>query len=497
MAFKPSVYQQGIYDFITNGSGNAVIDAVAGSGKSTTIVNALKLIPQNKSVLFLAFNVDIVKELKLRIGNIPNVDIRTVNGYGNLILRKKLSKSTLDDSKYRFTVLNAFKDGYIKPDCKIEYEDEAEYKQNIIRMVNFGRVYLAKTVDDMFTIAEKHQVNIMDNEISTAMDLIDWGRYNNEKIDYIDQIYLPCIGKYDFNKYDFIFVDECQDLNTAQRTLILNSLTPTGRFIAVGDPRQAIYGFAGADVESFNILKNLPNTVSLPLSVSYRCASSIIDLAKSIVPQIEARQDAEIGIVDYDAKLEQIKDGDMVLCRINAPLVQQCMAWISVGIKSYVKGRDIGLNLINMIKKTNCKLIADVMIRLNNEQYKIAVKIVVKLGCSFEDAKSEPMYITYQDKLRAIELIAQGLIYSDEVIGRIELIFKDSERSGICLSSIHKAKGLEAQNVFILCPDKFLLKRAMKVAWTAQQEYNLVYVAYTRAKQKLGFITDFKDANSD
>lgn len=496
MSFIASAYQQAIFQFITNGNGNAVIDAVAGSGKSTTIVNALKLIPSDKSVLFLAFNKAIVEELKLKVGNLANVEIKTLHGLGSTVINRAI-KTTLDDTKYRFEVINCIKSGLIKPDQKLEFEDMPEYQSNILRLVDLGRVYLAISFQEMYDIADKYQISILDNEVEIALELIQWGKKSIRKIDFCDMVYLPCVLGLKFTKYDYIFVDECQDLNTAQRTLVLNSLTPTGRFIAVGDPRQAIYGFAGADVESFNILKGLPNTISLPLSVSYRCASSIIDLAKSIVPQIEARQGAEIGIVDMDAKLEHIADGDMILCRLTAPLVQQCMSYIANGTKAYVKGRDIGVNLINLIKKTNRKDMNDVFVRFENEKYKILCKIVAKLGCSFEDARLETLFTSYNDKIRAIELIAKGLITSDEVIKRIEAIFKDSERSGICLSTIHKAKGLESNNVFILCPEKLLHKRAMRVEWTAQQEYNLVYVAYTRAKQKLGFITDFKDANED
>ena len=82
MAFKPSKFQQKIYDFITNGSGNAVVSAVAGSGKTTTLLNALKLIPTNKRVLFLAFNKSIAKELQERVPNTPNIHVKTVHGFG-------------------------------------------------------------------------------------------------------------------------------------------------------------------------------------------------------------------------------------------------------------------------------------------------------------------------------------------------------------------------------------------------------------------------------
>ena len=65
--FIPSKYQQEIFDNILHGTSNMVINAVAGSGKSTTIVNALKLIPDSMNVLFIAFNKDIVETLKEKV----------------------------------------------------------------------------------------------------------------------------------------------------------------------------------------------------------------------------------------------------------------------------------------------------------------------------------------------------------------------------------------------------------------------------------------------
>ncbi len=96
------------------------------------------------------------------------------------------------------------------------------------------------------------------------------------------------------------------------------------------------------------------------------------------------------------------------------------------------------------------------------------------------------------DKVQAISVLSGDLKTTDAVIGRIEKIFKDEEHNGICLSTIHKSKGLESNNVFIICEEKMMLKRAMKLEWTRVQEINLVYVAYTRAKKVLGFVTDFE-----
>ena len=62
--FTPSKYQKDIFDVIEHGVGNIVIEAAAGSGKTSTLIKAIKLIPIDKRILFCAFNTDIVKELK-------------------------------------------------------------------------------------------------------------------------------------------------------------------------------------------------------------------------------------------------------------------------------------------------------------------------------------------------------------------------------------------------------------------------------------------------
>ena len=341
----------------------------------------------------------------------------------------------------------------------------------------------------------KHCVDIVDNEIQLAIAGIIWGENNTTVIDYCDQIYFPNVKHMRCPQYDWVFIDECQDLNAAQRELFLKCVKPGGRFIAVGDPRQAIYGFSGADVESFNLLKAIPHTAKLPLSVCYRCDKTIIELAKTIVPQITWRDNAPDGIIDREAKMADVKDGDMILCRVTAPLVDLCMKYIANGTKAYVKGKEIGTNLINLIKRTNRKRMSEAMERLERELGKIIGKIVTKQHCSEAEAKQSDMYQTYLDKINAIQVLSEGLTTTDEVINRIESIFNNDSKNGICLSTIHKSKGLESDRVFIICEDKLYLKHCMQVEWMAEQERNLVYVAYTRAKHYLGFIQDFKPRN--
>lgn len=491
MAFKPSKYQRAVYTYITKGKGNVVIDAVAGSGKSTTIVNALKLIPSDKRVLFLAFNKSIVEELKRKVGPVSNVDIRTLHSLGASAITKSLN-SVINAEKYKTYVNDGIATRSIYPYGDLTGEELGDWKSNLLSLVDLARVNLVRTPEVLEELAYKHDMVLIDNEINIALRVIRWGETNTAEIDFTDMVYFPCIKSlHKLPKYDFVFIDECQDLNAAQRTLFLKCIKPGGRFVAVGDPRQAIYGFAGADVESFNLLKSLPHTAHMPLSVCYRCDADIIAKAKDIVPQIEARPDAPSGTIDPEAKLESVQSGDMILCRVTAPLVSLCMRYIANGVKAYVKGRDIGSNLVNLVKKTKKSEIDQAFARLQRDLEKVAEKVMQKTHCPLEEAKQSGPYMTLADKIGALEVLSEGCSNVVELIERIENIFSDESVSGICLSTVHKAKGLEADRVFIVCPEKFYLKRCMMVPWMAEQERNLVYVAITRAKHYLGTIVDF------
>ena len=488
--FIPSKYQKAVYTYIQKGRGNALINAVAGSGKSTTIVNALRLIDSSKQILFLAFNKSIVEELKIKIGNLTNVEIRTLHSLGCKALLKTY-KSRVDETKYESWLNSGIQTKFIVPVSHLSDEDMGNWKSNIRKMLDLGRVNLVKDAAGLDDLAFKHGLNLVDNEIEVAQRGIAWGEQETSVIDYTDMIHLPVVKRLRVYQFDWVFIDECQDLNAAQRNLFLMCLKPNGRFVAVGDPRQAIYGFAGADVESFNLLGGIPHTVKLPLSVCYRCDSDIINLAKEIVPQIEARDNAPAGVVSHECKIEDVQDGDMVLCRVTAPIVRLCMHYISQGVKAYVKGRDIGKNLINMIKKTNKTKMTDVMEKLERELGRIIGRVVAKTNCTEEEAKESEMYRTYEDKLNVIDILSEGLETAEGVIDRIDTIFSDDSRNGICLSTVHKSKGLESDRVFIVNPDKFYIKSCMRIPWMAEQERNLVYVAYTRAKHFLGFIEKF------
>ena len=133
MKFVPSKYQQKIYDFIESGKGNAVVDAVAGSGKSTTIVESLRSIPEGQSVLFLAFNKSIVEELKIKVAFQENVEVMTLHSLGAKSVMRSINCKIQGD-KYRAHLNEGIKVGRYAPYGELEYEEMSEYKSNIFKM---------------------------------------------------------------------------------------------------------------------------------------------------------------------------------------------------------------------------------------------------------------------------------------------------------------------------------------------------------------------------
>lgn len=491
--FTPSKYQKAVYTYIQKGKGNAVVSAVAGSGKSTTIVNALKLIPQDKSVLFLAFNKSIVDELKVKIGDMPNVEVSTLHSLGLRAIRKRMSIHIAGNKCTKY-VNERLEDGTIQTSIyeKLSAMEKQNWRKNVYSLIDLARVNLMSDETDLLRLADKHDIDLIDNEIKAVQQVIEWDKKNLADIDFTDMIYLPLVLNIKMPQYDWVFIDECQDLNAAQRNLFLKCVKPTGRFIAVGDEQQSIYGFCGADAESFNLLRHLPHTAKLPLSICYRCDENIIRLAQEIVPQIQWREGAAAGEVNYESSIEDVVDGDMILCRITTPLVCLCMKYIAQKKKAYVKGRDIGANLCHLIESTKAKDIGYAIEVMEKELDKIVGKLLAdRVVQTQAEAEEHPRYTNLKDKIDSIKAVAEGLTKCKDVIKRIEEIFSDENGNGICLSTVHKSKGLENDRVFILCPDKLPLRGCMRIPWMAEQEMNLKYVAYTRAKHYLGFITDF------
>lgn len=495
--FVPSEYQEKIFDWVQHGVGNAVIQAFAGSGKTTTAVASMKFIPKDQKCLFIAFNKSIADELNERLKGRSNCTARTTHSLGFLMIRRNLgSNIEVDEYKYRNYVKQNILEltttqGEIKTRQQI-----LDYIDNITKLIDYSRFYLAQSEKEINVVAQKYDIPVSFDECVVVQKCLEWGKENYDSVDYTDMIWLPVelslkpIGC----TYDWVFFDEIQDASICSIQLFQKCIKRGGRFMGLGDFFQMIYAFAGSSEDAFNTIKNLPNTTLFELPISYRCAKNIVKFANAFVPDMCPRDDAPDGIIVDDCHIRDIKEGDMVLCRSRAPLMTLYNKLIRKNVNCYIKGQDIGTNLIKELESVSdenlgTSLLSDgVFVKLFDKLFNERNKLMQTRGLDFDDATLSSYIMEKYDALNAMLLLAEKCKNKQELINHIREIFKENSE-GVCLSTIHKAKGLEAENVYILCNSSMPSKLAIK-DWEKIQENNLMYVAYTRAKNKLGFISE-------
>lgn len=494
--FTPSPYQEKIFDFIVHGNGNAVISAKAGSGKTSTCVTAIKLIKPKNKVMFLAFNKSVAEELSQKLKDYPNVEVRTSHSLGFAIIRKNVEGEVeLDEFKYRRYVKSNISD-LTTIDVTLTKNQLYNYIESICALVDFARFNLAQTAEEVKSLAVKYDVPIFFDECDVVIKVLEWGKTELNSIDYTDMVWLPVeLSMYAraFQK-DFIFIDECQDQSLMSIELFLKCFKRGTRFIAMGDEDQCINTFCGSSEEAFQYMKDYPKTTQFDLPICYRCPKTVVELAKTLVPDIKCREGAPKGDIIEKCWTSSLQSGDMVLCRSKAPLLKVYTKLLRKGIQCYIKGQDIGTNLKKLIEEVdieelNTNLKSDgVFVRLYDNLFEIRNKLMESKGLDYQDATLTNYITNRYDMIKALTVLAENYTTKTELLSHIDEIF-DETREGVILSTIHKAKGLEADNVYILCNSSMPSSLAKK-EWEKNAEQNLIYVAYTRAKKKLGFISE-------
>lgn len=474
-----SPYQLAIFDFVKSGTGNAIVEAVAGSGKTTTIVEALSRVKGNS--IFLAFNKAIQVELSKR-----GVNARTFHslGYG-VVLRHKGAQNVNGD-KLR-NIVDAWLPG-----------DQARiYGAFICKLVDLGRqqgigCLVQDTPEAWAGIVEHHDIEPdhdaadMGRALELASELL---RRSNEstEVDFTDLLYIAVKDGLVLPKFDFIFVDEAQDTNAIRRAMLRKIMKPASRLVAVGDAAQAIYGFQGADSESLNMIADEFNAIRLPLTVSYRCPQAVVRHARGFFDQIEHAPGAPEGAVESLGsgwKPTMFTATDLIVCRTTRPLVSLAYQLLKARVPANIMGKEIGKGLATMINKMNARGIEGLITKLNA----FADREVEKAIAKKQESKAEAI----RDKVDTVLFLIDSLEENDRTVPAllrvIESLFSDA-RNAVTLATIHKAKGLEARRVFWLnasqCPAKWA-----KQDWQKQQEMNLCYVATTRAMETLVLIEE-------
>jgi superfamily I DNA/RNA helicase len=491
MSFTPSQYQLDIIDAYKNTNKNIAIQAVAGAGKTTTLLMLAAQVRRAPAVL-CAFNSHIAKDIsnKLMARNIP-MEGRTIHSLGYSCVRDNIKLGQINSRKYSDIAKRwiSGRRGYY-PEGSIDWVGQLK------DLLDFTRLTMANPEDslEMERLIYCYDLDCDQRMLDALPELLESASshesISKNSIDFTDMLWLPVKKNWEPKKYKEVFVDESQDLNSLQTEFIRRSLDPNGaRIVFCGDPRQAIMAFAGADANSFINTKTIFDCIELPLTFCYRCGSSIIDEAKKYVSHIEVPEDAHRGEVSYiteDKILSTVRSGDVVLCRKTAPLIELCLSLIAAGVPARVRGRNMATKLSSHISKSSAKCLnwqEDFVKALNDYRDKEVSSLIKK--------NQEERIESFNDSINCIVAVYDPLKHTceEDLTDDIEKLFSD-ELEGVLLSTVHRSKGLEWPRVFIYKPSLLPLRWKNQSKAQANQEINLAYVATTRAMNHLFFIKE-------
>lgn len=538
-------YQTEVLNTFAYSQENLLINAVAGAGKTFTIQAAGLLIKPKTKARQIAFN----RAIKLTLensGRLPtSTDYSTFHGLGMGLITKDL----IDNHGIKFANKNDNKTSILVREwenvANKEFNDRVRYgsiseqkkasqaMRYLDETYQIGKLGAKRKGSTIVRIMVKKALSWTKNTLMSechfkgwftckledyltdkkdavklvglCVDCLKFCLVENVKkyeahglIDFDDMIYLPVVKNWYPPYREYYFIDEAQDLNNAQLNLIEKMVAMKVRVIAVGDPRQAIYGFRGANTHSWDRLKAILSPTILDMKYTYRCGKKITQLASLINPKIIApdfAEDGEIVTGGIDGMAKFLTPGDLVLSRKNAGLVAVVLSLVVTGKPVRLVGRDF---IFSIDKYFGDNQSIEVTKWWADEESNF-LKEIASLKEVLEDkeddqlkAKLDELQDDYLTLSLLYKYLAQKCYFVSEFREAIINLTSDELDKSVLVSTIHRAKGLEADRVFILGYDKLPFKHPDA---DPIQELNLLYVALTRAKNFLCLLQEYDDGD--
>lgn len=453
---SPTDEQRAIRHSVDAGK-NVIVDSVPGSGKSTII--------------------------RYLVNNPGMAEARTANSLGAGALWKEIGRARLEEDKYWRLGKAYFLDS-------IKYRKPWSVIASMVKMSDIGRRTLTDFTNPVAVLGLCQKYGIMPypealDYIPALMDIGNQaarGELENvgPLIDFTDQLYLPVIWNLPFKTYNQLFIDEAQDLAPVMHEMMLR-IAGGNQVVAVGDRHQAIMSFAGADTWSMDTFSQMlsPEPVWHNLSTSWRCPEQHVQMARLYAPAMKARPNAPWGTIQTILRSElaqTVQPGDLVMCSTNAPLIGLAIELLLSLKPFYIRGGDLLERLMSTIEEIEYLTPED------NSPLERTLEWYEKACQEAIDMDAEYMIKYIDDRYSTILVIIQGLkpVSLLDMKGKIASIFRQDH--GVILSSIHRAKGDENRNVFMMNPAKLpYIPDAETQEWEIKQSENMLFVAMTRS----------------
>lgn len=461
---KPTDEQVAILDLVAFSSENIMVNSLAGCGKTSTL-EMVERKTKTKPVLYLVFGSKNAKEAEKKM--LSTTTVRTANSMGHRVWAKTIGKNLkLDPRKCQDILRAMIKEVKDRGTANTMWSVYWEVISGVAMAKALGYLPEGKFEQTARLCTQEEFHNVLEERPDDLVsDLIDAVLCSSIKlaydgmVDYNDQIYMPAVFGGIFPTFPLVMVDEYQDMNPCNHRLI-ERLTKKSRLIGVGDPFQSIYGFRGATQNGMQIAQSKYKMRPLPLSVSFRCPEAIVEASRWRVPHFKWIKPG--GHVETLAELHasNIPDGATFLCRNNAPLFRLAMQLLSAGRSVSVAGSDIGPKLIAIMRK------------LGSDDY--PRQRVLTAIAEWQALREEKESKTAKDLADCMRVFASHGATLGQAVAYAEHLFK--QEGTIRLSTAHKAKGMEWEEVYIL--DRWLMR-------DEEQDQNLAYVSQTRSMNKL------------
>jgi len=478
MTFTPTEEQRSIITAATSTDDNLLVSALAGAAKTSTLVllaEALFAERPNTEILCLAFNKKIAVEMAERLPD--NCRSMTLNSLGYRTWAQALGRTHLNvNFKKGFTIMSEVIEEQSRSDKDALYRQMGE----LMRVVSFGKAcgYVptgqwaerAKPLmdDSNFFMHIEQELSGLEQAVVREATIRSIKLALKGKCDFDDQLFMPTIFGGAFPLYKLTLVDEAQDLSALNHAM-LRKIVGKRRLIAVGDQRQAIYGFRGAHEDGMELIKQAFSMTELSLTTSFRCANAIVREAQWRAPLMRAPDWAEEGSVEHlDIwSADNLAEDAAIICRNNAPLFALAIKLLKAGRPAELGGKDIVQTITKVMSKFGDSAMTQQAV-LDNIEAWLAKET---------DKTKERAHGRLMDQAECMRLFAmQGANLGDALHYARHLA---ELHSPLKLLTGHKSKGLEFETVYFL---------EQQLISDKQQDPNVRYVIITRAKKRLVYI---------
>ena len=469
--FKPTPEQEAIINRLVNTDDNIGVVARAGSGKTSTLVLMADAM-REPYALCLAFNKKIATEMQERLPR--KCTASTLNALGHRAWGKFIGKRLVVDTSKNYKLLREAVKRLNRREREALEDDGfsdvlkaiAEGKRNGFLPSGIKGTRPLHTEPEYFAMTEI----ILNNVQKRLVVEVSRQSYRDAlkgNIDFDDQILCPTLTvEASFPSYPLTLIDEAQDLSELNHAM-LAKIVGGRRVIAVGDPYQAIYAFRGALEESMGLLMERFNMVELKLTVSFRCAQNIIRNVHWRAPDmkwVDNAPDGEVQVLEnWDG--DTVPDNSAIICPLNAPLFEAALNLLEAGRRPKLASRDVISQLSKILEK------------LGSPSMKREDVLEAIADWATKQMQKSRAAASVADTEACLGVLASRCNTLGETINLVKQIA--GQKYGVDLMTIHKSKGLEWSDVFVLDADR---------SKVLEQTENIDYVGATRAKSRLFYI---------